>query len=404
MLKVLFNQDGSIGGFQFPNFVTQGSHGTESTKIAVAVDGDFDIYDSNLLIEANFRLPDGSYRPTTFPANPEPETFDLLGKTYNCRSIYLSEMETIFAGVLYISIVIKNIATQETLYTYQCKIMIDPSTYSTDGKFEVVSYDNLAQQVLWLYQNTLNPNNTYSKTQADAKFVIKVTDSNVVYGTNLSGEEYHIAYSFNVTALSLVQRDNNGQVLVPETPTADNHATSKKYVDDAIIEASLGEGPVTYDEDTDTLTIDAKLEQTKANDSVEFTIIDSSSGVLTRFGTPFTALKVINGVMWIIGEVVLENNTENAVNNVQVQFYGTVPQKYRSQIKRLDGTTLETNPTAVTIKNTVICTTVMAIGENTFKRVFLSGGNNGQVNVSVTCDFPANDYRVLSVRIPLILL
>lgn len=399
MLKVLFNQDGSIGGFQFPDFVTQGSHGTESTKIAVAVDGDFNIYDPNLSIVAKFRLPNGEYNETVFESNPEPDTFELLGKTYDCRSIYLSELQTIFAGALFVSIVIKNITTQETLYTYNCKVMIDPSTYSTDGRFEVVSYDNLAEEVAWLYNNTLNLDNVYTKTQADDRYLQKSSTPNKVYTT-----DGLLDYAAVVTPQAIVRRNVNGQVLVPETPTAETHATSKKYVDDSIAEASLIDVPLAYDSTTNTTTATGKFEQTVANDSVEFTITDNSGGVLTRFGTPFTALKVINGVMWIIGEVVLENNTANAVNNVQVQFYGTVPQRYRSQIKRLDGTNLTQDAQGSGIKNLVICTTVMAVGSNEFKRVFLEGANGGQVNVSVTCDFPANDYRVLSIRIPLILL
>lgn len=269
MLKVLFNQDGSIGGFQFPNFVTQGSHGTESTKIAVAVDGDFNIYDPNLSIVAKFRLPNGEYNETVFESNPEPETFELVGRTYNCRSIYLTELQTVFAGVLFISIVIKNITTQETLYTYQCKIMIDPSTYSIDGRFEVVSYDNLAQQVLWLYNNVLTAETA----------VMKVDDVNIVYGTNLSGEEYHIAYSFNVTGLSLVQRDSNGQVLVPETPTANNNAASKKYVDDVkqeikdIAESRIKNWILSYDETIATVKTACQLTNVKfylLNSSGEF--------------------------------------------------------------------------------------------------------------------------------------
>jgi len=41
----------------------------------------------------------------------------------------------------------------------------------------------------------------------------------------------------------IVQRDTNGQVNVPATPTADNHAASKKYVDDIVgdIESALDE-------------------------------------------------------------------------------------------------------------------------------------------------------------------
>ena len=42
----------------------------------------------------------------------------------------------------------------------------------------------------------------------------------------------HVPYGTTATASYIAQRDLNGQLLVPETPTANNMAASKKYVDD----------------------------------------------------------------------------------------------------------------------------------------------------------------------------
>ena len=65
--------------------------------------------------------------------------------------------------------------------------------------------------------------------------VDKSNSSNKVYGTDNSGNQttYDLdngtGYSGNVA-----RRDSNGQMHVPQTPTANDHATSKKYVDDEI--------------------------------------------------------------------------------------------------------------------------------------------------------------------------
>ena len=76
----------------------------------------------------------------------------------------------------------------------------------------------------------------YSKTESNTLLATKVdktTDTNIVYGTNNSGEQYKVPYSsdFSGKGNNLVQRDSNAQINVPTTPTDNNHATSKSYVD-----------------------------------------------------------------------------------------------------------------------------------------------------------------------------
>ena len=52
----------------------------------------------------------------------------------------------------------------------------------------------------------------------------------------------HVPYGTAATASYIAQRDLNGQLLVPETPTANNMAASKKYVDDN----AGGQSPIAY--------------------------------------------------------------------------------------------------------------------------------------------------------------
>lgn len=46
--------------------------------------------------------------------------------------------------------------------------------------------------------------------------------------------QYHLPYGTGATANLIVQRDSNGQIIVPENPSVNTNAASKKYVDDTI--------------------------------------------------------------------------------------------------------------------------------------------------------------------------
>lgn len=67
--------------------------------------------------------------------------------------------------------------------------------------------------------------------------VDKLTSGNKVYVHNGSTQT-DIAYGTAATASNIVQRDSDGQIIVPETPTADSHAASKKYVDSKITQGA----------------------------------------------------------------------------------------------------------------------------------------------------------------------
>ena len=62
--------------------------------------------------------------------------------------------------------------------------------------------------------------------------VDKTTYISKVYATDASGNQSTLSYSQSNSADSIAQRDVNGQIAVNQTPTANNHAASKKYVDD----------------------------------------------------------------------------------------------------------------------------------------------------------------------------
>lgn len=64
--------------------------------------------------------------------------------------------------------------------------------------------------------------------------VTQTSDPKKIYGTDASGNQTTISYSNTINASYLVQRDSNAQIIVPETPIADENAASKKYVDDGL--------------------------------------------------------------------------------------------------------------------------------------------------------------------------
>ena len=69
---------------------------------------------------------------------------------------------------------------------------------------------------------------------ADAKKVDKTSATSQVYVTNASGNQSTLSYSQSNSADSIAQRDANGQITVNQTPTANDHAASKKYIDDGL--------------------------------------------------------------------------------------------------------------------------------------------------------------------------
>lgn len=75
----------------------------------------------------------------------------------------------------------------------------------------------------------------YTKDEADDLLdekVDKVSTTNIVYGTNSSGNQTTFAIDNGSNYIgNVVRRSSNSQIIVPLTPTDSSHATSKNYVD-----------------------------------------------------------------------------------------------------------------------------------------------------------------------------
>lgn len=79
-----------------------------------------------------------------------------------------------------------------------------------------------------------------------ANKVDKITTANSIYVVNSSGAQSSIKYGTAATANQFPIRDTAGQLIVPVTPTASAHATSKSYVDGKI--SAIQNSMISYEE------------------------------------------------------------------------------------------------------------------------------------------------------------
>ena len=115
-------------------------------------------------------------------------------------------------------------------------IYLYPYKPSETPTFQSGYYQLIWEGNAWLEIGTtqLDLSNYYTKGQTDTLLGTKLdkkTNTNTLYGVNGSGNQSQYAFGSNVTNNNIVQRNGNGQVLVPQTPTDNSHSTSKYYVD-----------------------------------------------------------------------------------------------------------------------------------------------------------------------------
>ena len=133
-------------------------------------------------------------------------------------------------------------------------ILVDTTTYPTldsflastgeEGYIYLYPSTNQEQgylQYIWegeewidIGSTQIDLTNYYTKPQTNSLLygkVDKTNNSNKVYATNGSGNQTTISYGSSANNGAIVQRDNHGQVIVPEEPLINSNAASKGYVD-----------------------------------------------------------------------------------------------------------------------------------------------------------------------------
>ena len=122
---------------------------------------------------------------------------------------------------------------------------------------------------------------SYVDSQISNKCVQKVsgtTDYAQVYGKTAAGTQLNLDISRSVVASALPQRQTNGNIRVPNTPTADNDAASKQYVDNSAMYCKYSEhtGGTVY-----TLDVEGYYMIYSTSDSADIRIYDSDGDVIT---------------------------------------------------------------------------------------------------------------------------
>lgn len=147
MLGLIFNDDGSIFAAALPKYVTQGSSGDlDSLKICIAFK-DSNITDEGNTVICRFRLPDGTKNDITLFNNG---TFEFQSTEYNCKYGYLTADQTLYEGILLVSIEVLTDFGSNILYTYNARITVNPTTYDPTSDYVLINnaqYENLATQI-----------------------------------------------------------------------------------------------------------------------------------------------------------------------------------------------------------------------------------------------------------------
>lgn len=215
---------------------------------------------------------------------------------------------------------------------------------------------NIDNEQLVSLQASIPTSDKYTKTEADQKFLAMFTAHNKVYGTDNDGNQvgydldYGTGYSGNVA-----RRDSNNQLHVPQTPTAQDHATSKYYVDLLIDEIEQRSDVVdvvgTYAElqayDTSHLAPNSLIkvinDETHDNEITYYRwVVSGATGTWTYVaseGAYYTTAQIdqmltnyvtldgnqtITGIKTFTGEIrIITENTTNKIvsNNLGLEFY-----------------------------------------------------------------------------------
>ena len=241
-MKILFKQDGSIGIIELSTFIQQNNHNVD--KIFVAVEN---LLPSDYTCDAFFKLPDGS---TNVIHVSETETTMISGQDgITGYYFYLTNAQTVYAGVLEMSLKVSTDSNHD-LFTYKTKFTINATdTLPSEVNITLAEYNSLVEainqvtypQLVWgnILGTLSNQTDLYN---ALLDRVSKTTETSKLYGTNASGEQTIYPISLNIVGNVVPLRKSSGAISVPENPSDNTDAASKKYVDDV---REIAEGKTT---------------------------------------------------------------------------------------------------------------------------------------------------------------
>lgn len=112
-----------------------------------------------------------------------------------------------------------------------------------DGRLRIVDGVHDSDAVTMKQYNTLSASaasglgDRYTKAQSDARYRQLQANASRVYATNANKQQTSVQYTSSNVASTMVQRDSGGRIAIG-TPVNDDHATTKKYVDDGLASAN----------------------------------------------------------------------------------------------------------------------------------------------------------------------
>lgn len=199
---------------------------------------------------------------------------------------------------------------------YWCSSKSTPLTISdfTELETDFNPDDYLAKNNTTEYTPT-GDYNPATKKYADSKVAKYTEKGKTVYGTE-EGEQKNYSISTEPTANSIAQRDESGK-LTTATPTTDNDATNKKYVDDSnditSLDLSYGEEMVIYDT-TDGITINGNARKANADGSTKDFAVEMNIPIVAGDGINIDAKNnnkqiEIKSVTTLVGETAPTTST-----------------------------------------------------------------------------------------------
>lgn len=118
---------------------------------------------------------------------------------------------------------------------------------------------------------------------------------------------------------------------------------------------------------------------------------------------PFVACKEINGILWLVAEIRVDNPTASDITGQFQIVLTSIPSSIGSRLYRREGSTVNTSPTGSTETEMGLCRTVGS-GSGTPAAIKVLSAQANQVNAQLDITVTAGSYTFVGMRIPFVLL
>ena len=208
--KIILNNDGSIKIVELPLYIEQNNNGVDELQVGLT-DASIDNYSAT----ANFELPDGSISSLVgIAANVS----DNDGNNYSGFSFVLTQAQTLYSGILKVSISIKDV-NDNLLYSYKQDLTINATVSEPEEQTITLAQYNSLVKALNSLQEKYSSNNVrgYSSTPSDFESIATaqiyfVNESGLLQGySKISGSSS--GSKLDIVKADKAEKDNNGNLI-----------------------------------------------------------------------------------------------------------------------------------------------------------------------------------------------